>query len=99
MEPDGPLKTLGVVRAMTDPDNNAAEFAILIRTDCKRLGLGRILMERIVRYCKSRGTTRIIGQALLQNEGMKELAKSVGFDVKKDYEDEVWAFNMYLNPS
>ena len=96
---NGEDKTLGVVRAMTDPENFAAEFAILIRSDLKRQGLGRILMEKVIRYCKSRGTNRIIGQALLSNQGMAGLAKAVGFDVKKNYDEDVWDFLMYLNPS
>ncbi len=96
---DGVERTLGVVRAMTDPENYAAEFAILVRTDFKRLGLGRMLMEKIIRYCRSRGTNRIIGQALLSNQGMAGLAEAVGFDVKKNYEEDVWDFILVLNPS
>lgn len=96
---EGNVRTLGVVRAMTDPENFASEFAILVRSDMKRLGLGRLLMEKIVRYCESRGTNRIIGQALLSNQGMAGLAKAVGFDVRKNYEEDVWDFLMYLNPS
>ncbi len=93
----GETRTLGVVRAMTDPDNQVAEFAIIIRTNAKRLGLGRLLMEKIVRYCRSRGTGRIVGQALLHNQGMAALARSVGFDVRKNYDDDVFEFSMYLN--
>jgi len=96
---NGEEKTLGVVRAMTDPENYAAEFAILIRSDMKRLGLGKKLMDKVIRYCSTRGTNRIIGQALLSNQGMAGLAKAVGFEVKKNYEDDVWDFLMYLNPS
>lgn len=92
------IKTLGVVRAMTDPENHDAEFAILIRSDCKRLGLGRILMDKIIRYCRSRGTRRIIGQALFMNNAMAGLAERVGFQVWKDYDDEVYKFELELNP-
>jgi len=95
----GQTKTLGVVRAMTDPENQVSEFAILVRSDLKRLGLGRLLMEKIIRYCTTRGTNRIIGSALLTNSGMASLAKSVGFEVRKNYDDEVYEFNLYLNPS
>ena len=90
--------TLGVVRAITDPENLVAEFAILLRSDIKRTGLGRMLMEKIIRYCRSRGTQRIVGQALMENKGMVGLARAVGFEVKKNYDDEVWEFNLQLNP-
>lgn len=97
VDDSGEERTLGVVRAMTDPENNDAEFAVLIRSDLKRLGLGRMLMEKIIRYCKSRGTNRIIGQALLTNQGMAGLAQAVGFEVRKNYEDDVWDFELTLN--
>lgn len=99
LDETGEIKTLGVVRAMTDPENHVSEFAILVRSDIKRVGLGRLLMEKIIRYCVSRGTNRIIGSALLSNMGMASLAKSVGFEVRKNYDDEIHEFNLYLNPS
>jgi acetyltransferase len=95
----GEVKTLGVVRAMTDPENHSSEFAILVRSDIKRVGLGRMLMEKIIRYCASRGTNRIMGSALLTNVGMAGLAKSVGFEVRKNYDDEIYEFDLPLNPS
>lgn len=36
---------LGVTRAISDPDNVDAEFAVLVRSDLKGLGLGRRLLE------------------------------------------------------
>ncbi len=94
---EGRLKTLGVARAMTRPDNTSAEFAVAVRSDMKRLGLGRILMDKIIRYCRERGTNRIVGQALKENVGMKELAAAVGFDVWLDYEDDAWNFRLILD--
>ena len=98
-ESGGNIKTLGVVRAMTRPDNSETEFAVAIRSDCKRLGLGRLLMEKIIRYCASRGTLRIKGQALMENNGMAALAEAVGFEVSKNYEDDVYEFERELHPS
>src|SRR3546814_10216139 len=54
--PDGQSETLGVVRAITDPDNIRAEFAVLVRSDFKGHGLGEILMHKIIGYCRQRGT-------------------------------------------
>lgn len=95
---EGEPETLGVVRAMTDPDNETAEFAVLVRSDMKGQGLGRMLMEKLVRYFKSRGTRYIVGEALMQNRAMAGLAKAVGFDVKKDHNEEMYKFRMVLNP-
>jgi len=38
---------LGVVRAILNPDQSDAEFAILVRSDLKGLGLGKLMMEKI----------------------------------------------------
>jgi acetyltransferase len=92
----GEVRTLGVVRAMTRPDNSESEFAVAIRSDMKRTGMGRILMDKIIRYCKSRGTGAISGQGLLENRGMAGLAKAMGFTVTKAMDDDVFDFYMDL---
>jgi len=83
VEPDGANgeATLGVVRAIADPDNEAAEFAIIVRSDLKRRGLGLLLMRKIIRYCRSRGTRRLVGQVLPDNANMLRLARECGFEV------------------
>ena len=45
--PDGTSQTIGVVRAVIDPDNVDAEFAVIVRSDLKTRGLGRILMRKL----------------------------------------------------
>jgi acetyltransferase len=76
---EGNPETLGVVRTVTDPDNEEAEYAIAIRSDLKGQGLGRILMDKIISYSRSRGTKAIIGQILHENRRMLELLKKLGF--------------------
>jgi acetyltransferase len=80
---DGSWETLGVVRAIADPDNQKAEFAIIVRSDLKGHGLGRLLMNKIIDYCKRRGTGEIIGEALARNRGLIRLVQSLGFEVKR----------------
>lgn len=75
----GVRQTWGVARAHADADNNAAEFAILVRSDLKRRGLGSILLGKLIRYCKTRGIRRLVGEVLVQNTRMLELAAALGF--------------------
>ena len=82
-EPDGSRDTLGVVRAIADPDNLCAEFAIVIRSDLKGKGLGRILMEKLIHYCRDRGTAMLTGEVLENNERMLALARELGFEVRR----------------
>jgi acetyltransferase len=79
----GIAETLGVVRAMADPDNTSAEFAILVRSDLKGQGLGRALLEKIIRYCRNRGTGELFGEVLATNAPMLALAASFGFEVSR----------------
>jgi acetyltransferase len=78
----GPAETLGVVRAISDPDGTAAEFAILVRSDIAGKGLGRLLMEKIVGYCRARGIGRITGEVMASNERMLAFSRNCGFTVK-----------------
>jgi len=76
---DGRDETFGVARACADPDNIEAEFAVLVRSDLKGAGLGRMLLEKLVRYCRERGTSRMTGEVLSDNVRMTALATAFGF--------------------
>ena len=93
---DGSIRTLGVVRAVADPDNETAEFAMAVRSDQKGKGLGRLLMERIIAYARSRGTHWIVGEALRENSAMIGLATAVGFTTARTEDPGVVGFRMAL---
>ncbi|MBB3121647.1 bifunctional acetate--CoA ligase family protein/GNAT family N-acetyltransferase [Pseudoduganella violacea] len=75
---DGQPETLGVVRAVADPDNQRAEFAIVVRSDLKGKGLGVVLFEKLVAYFRARGTRELWGETLSENAGMQRLIKRFG---------------------
>ncbi|MBV7599656.1 bifunctional acetate--CoA ligase family protein/GNAT family N-acetyltransferase [Aeromonas sp. sia0103] len=80
---------LGVVRAISNPDLSDAEFAILIRSDLKGRGLGKLMMEKIVRYARERGIGQLSGMTMPSNRGMINLAKRLGFQIDIQLEDGV----------
>jgi len=94
---DGKPRTLGVVRAVADPDNETADFAILVRSDLKGHGLGRMLMERIIAHLRSRGTHWLVGEALRENTPMIGLARSCGLAVTPSEDPGVVDFRMPLD--
>ena len=67
------------MRAVTDPDNEAAEFAIVVRSDLKGQGLGSALLDKMIAYCRDRGTNQMVGQVMSDNRAMLALAESRGF--------------------
>ena len=77
--PDGGHETLGTVRAGIDPDNDSAEFGVIVRSDIKGGGLGHMLMDKLIRTLRAHGTQRIVGTVLKENSRMRVLAKRLGF--------------------
>jgi acetyltransferase len=81
--PDGTAQTLGVVRAVIDPDNVDAEYAIIVRSDLKGHGLGHLLLRKMIAFLSQRRTQRMVGYVLRENEAMRGLLTSNGFVVDK----------------
>lgn len=78
----GPL-LLGEVRAVCDPDNHAAEFAIQTRSGWQGRGVGQLLLGRMIAYLRDRGTAVMVGECLPGNEGMQKLAMRMGLQVTR----------------
>ncbi|RCX33380.1 bifunctional acetate--CoA ligase family protein/GNAT family N-acetyltransferase [Thioalbus denitrificans] len=95
---NGKPETLGVVRTITDPDNQSAEFGIMVRSDQKGEGLGHSLLEKMVRYCRERGTGEIMAQVLPQNRAMLNLSRRLGFRTRYNEAEEVVEVVLPLNP-
>jgi acetyltransferase len=94
---EGFTRTLGVVRAVADPDNETAEFAAAVRSDQKGRRLGQLLMDRIIRYARARGTHWLVGEALRENAPMIALARSCGFTITPTEDPGVVGFRMALD--
>ncbi len=85
---DGQPETIGTVRAVTDADNARAEFGIVVRSDLKGRSLGFLLMNKMIRYCRSRGTGELVGDVLRENTGMLKLARALGFQITDDHQND-----------
>ena len=95
----GQWETIGVARAVADPDNVSAEFALSVRSDLKARGLGGIFLRKLIRYCRERGTARLVGETLFDNEPMQRLAKRCGFRLKPAPEPGVILMELDLRAS
>jgi len=80
-------KALGVARFAADPDNRRAEYAIGVRSDWQRRGLGRLLMERIMAIAAARKIPEIFGDVLRENQPMLDLDRRLGFSVESHPDD------------
>ncbi len=81
--PEGVEQTLGVARAVADPDNIDAEFGIVVRSELKGSGLGDLLMHKLIRTMREHGTRRLVATVLVENKRMLALANDIGFEVDR----------------
>lgn len=77
----------GIVRISADPDNEKAEFAIIVHHEMTGLGLGVFLMRRIIDYAHQRGIKELYGDVLADNQTMLKLCKTMGFSQTRSPED------------
>lgn len=70
---------LGVVGATVIPEESTAEFGLLIRSDQKGQGLGRMLMEKLISACGMRGIGTIRAEVMTRNLPMLSLMRKMDF--------------------
>ncbi|MEJ8837894.1 bifunctional acetate--CoA ligase family protein/GNAT family N-acetyltransferase [Ramlibacter sp. AN1133] len=80
---------VGEVRAVCDPDNVQAEFAVQVDSGWQRHGLGRALLEKMLAWLRERGTREATGVCRRENAGMTALAHALQFDVSALDEETV----------
>jgi acyl-CoA synthetase (NDP forming)/RimJ/RimL family protein N-acetyltransferase len=83
----GETELYGGVRISADADNAEGEFAILLRRDMTGLGLGPMMMRRIIDYARRNGLGEIYGEVLSENLPMLKLCKALGFNVRRTLDD------------
>ena len=94
---DGSKEMLGVVRVWNDPDNIRTEFSVIIRDDLQGLGIGSLLMNKMIDYCTNIGTLEMIGKIMVDNHPMRALMKHLGFRCRYNMEEQVIDAVLRLN--
>ena len=88
----------GVARAVSEPSGESAEFAVAIRSDEKGHHLGRLLMDRLIAYCRQHGMARLDGIVLKENHRMLALAQDCGFERRANDDPTLWSIVLELHP-
>ncbi|GAB4353568.1 MAG: bifunctional acetate--CoA ligase family protein/GNAT family N-acetyltransferase [Immundisolibacter sp.] len=83
----GTTEIFGVVRIAADPDNERAEYAVVVPEHMTGQGLGALLMREIIDYAASRGIREIWGDVLRENAAMLGLVRKLGFRITDDPDD------------
>lgn len=79
---------VGAVELTYVPVTDEAEFSVVVRSDLKGQGLGRLLTEAIIAYARDQGFGAICGVILRENQGMLALARKLGFQAVGEPDDE-----------
>lgn len=74
-----PAEVRGVGRIFIDESSDNAEFSVLVERDWARVGLGALLMHRLVEACRQRGLAELWGYVLVENRPMLRLCSELGF--------------------
>ena len=72
----------GVARYVTTREPPGAELAITVRSDMQRLGIGSLLLARLLAFAAAQGVGVIWGDVLSDNAAMLSLARKFGFSVE-----------------
>ena len=92
----GRPEIIGVTRAISDADNIDAEFSVLVRSDLKGLGMGRRLLEKMIRYTRHHGLQQLNGITMPHNRGMITLARKLNFHVDIQLDDGIVSLKLSL---
>lgn len=79
-----PGEFAGIARLSAEPGLARAEFAVAVRSDLKRRGIGRLLMARILDHARARGIGEVTGSILRENVAMVALARALGFAIEDE---------------
>ncbi|MDJ0496421.1 MAG: bifunctional acetate--CoA ligase family protein/GNAT family N-acetyltransferase [Acidimicrobiia bacterium] len=83
-EEDGSEVQHGVVRYVTNPDQNSAEFALVISDEFQGHGIGQRMMKRLMEIARARGLDLMEGEVLTANHRMLDLVRSMDFQVQRN---------------
>ncbi|AWN45844.1 GNAT family N-acetyltransferase [Methylobacterium terrae] len=78
---------MGAVRLHADANHETGEYAILVRSDLKGLGLGWSLMALMLDWARAEGLRHVEGQVLRENTTMLAMCRKLGFTVRTDPSD------------
>ncbi|MEZ0226924.1 MAG: bifunctional acetate--CoA ligase family protein/GNAT family N-acetyltransferase [Alphaproteobacteria bacterium] len=78
---------LGVSRLAADPDYKRAEFAVIVRSDLKKQGIGFTLMQRLLDYARTEAIGELWACILRENTAMLQMCKEMGFLLQQSEAD------------
>jgi GNAT superfamily N-acetyltransferase/acyl CoA:acetate/3-ketoacid CoA transferase beta subunit len=91
-------KIIGAGRYLLNRSTNEAEFALLVQDEYQGKGIGRVLLNHLMRIAKSKGVDAFVGYVHPQNQPMIRFIHTTGkvVESKLSIEDEEYLFRLKL---
>ncbi len=86
----GDLEIVAAGRLTRLQNPEEAEFAMLVRDDFQRRGVGTRLLSHLLEFGGNEGIKRVVAYMLPENRGMIEISEKLGFAMSRE-EDMVKA--------
>jgi acetyltransferase len=80
-------EAIGVARYVVSDSGEESEFAIIVADAWQGRGVGQQLLGDLIAAARGAGLRRMVGSTLATNEGMKSLARKLGFSLQPDPQD------------
>lgn len=80
---------VGIAQYFRDPVSNFADVGFIVRDTWQHKGLGRILVDEMIRLARERGIKGLTAEVLSMNHAMLRLFQSTGLDVRTEMESGV----------
>jgi acetyltransferase len=82
-QPPSPEVMMGVSRLVIDRQQRTAEFAVIVADPWQGKGLGPKLLEQVIAIARDQEVKLLWGEVLSANQPMLDLAKKIGFALKR----------------
>lgn len=84
IEKDAGEREVGASRYAMDADGKACECAVVVSDDWQGLGLGTLLINRLIETARARGIQRLYSIDSAENAKLREVARNMGWEVHTD---------------
>lgn len=79
--------------------DNSAEFAITIRDDYQRRGIGKLMLNELIRQAQRNGIKHLTGLALSDNLGLWRLVEQTGYPISRNSNGSEIEFELLIGRS
>ncbi len=87
---------VAVAQYFLDPKSKSAEVAFVVQDEWQQKGMGTLLLDYLTRIAKQRGVKKFFAKVLPVNKAMLAVFHNSGFQVKTEFDGDVYSISYDL---